>query len=968
MTVGGLTCVAGTGMWEGDFESAPNPCVLWRAVTCIMSASEGSLKASVPLALKKEGRAYARHCMRFRRGSGGGILAGLFAAVAAFMLVLSMAVSPSAAQAAPTSFWDVPSGTWYATWVKQAAQAGLMTGMKDSWGNYTGYFEPDSAVTRAQVATVLYRAAGSPSTSASANFKDVYRGEWYYKGIAWCASNGIVTGYTSGAYRGYFLPDAPVSREELATMVYRFAKFSGVRVSNPDPKAFNSTTNWRQVDSWAVDAMKWTAAVDILSGVNNANGTKSLQPYGTATRAQAAKVFVVLTRDVLTGKVTTPTAQCKVTFNSNGGSAVKAQAVKAGAKATKPANPTRAGYTFKGWCTDASLMKMYNFNTVVTSNITLYAKWEKVQAYAILYYDGTLVLQAGGKTDSSRGAYYGRWEWDGKSRPWYNYKENVKAVIVQDALTAEGDSLFEGLSNCLSANVAKLDVSHLRSLRNMFRDCSSLKSIDLSKWDVLNVTSFRSMFYGCESLAGLNLSGWSISRATDLGYLFANCTALASLPVENWDVSNVTQFDSMFEACRAISDLDLSKWDTSSGKDFGYMFRYCSSLRSLNISSWDTRNNDPWKYAFIFTNSMFDGCDYLRQVTFGSLFTLTKELPTGPWYNSNGVKFDRIPYGAEPGTYTRNASSSHALDSETDGPSMATDASTDEGATVEKTVPEGLLYMTVADESAHVDGAEYPELAGRYVGPGVYVTGYEGKETSLELPLTIDGTPVVSANLSCNDANRADMTKLEALTFERIDDAPSSLIQLDVSGNNLATLDISGLDTLVRLNCEGNPIADIAPLQTWAAQEGHEARLPQAQQVVPEQPVTSDNAQAPSESQGPASPDAPAEPAASKTPSTEPAEPSDPTVPSESGQPAEPGQSGEANEPNEPEQPGAAAPSESDQTGDASGADEADQPEGPAGDSESDGAGQKGAASAFDEPADVAAFSEAGEATLAMAA
>lgn len=105
-----------------------------------------------------------------------GILAGLFAAVAAFMLVLSMAVSPSAAQAAPTSFWDVPSGTWYATWVKQAAQAGLMTGMKDSWGNYTGYFEPDSAVTRAQVATVLYRAAGSPSTYASANFKDVYRG------------------------------------------------------------------------------------------------------------------------------------------------------------------------------------------------------------------------------------------------------------------------------------------------------------------------------------------------------------------------------------------------------------------------------------------------------------------------------------------------------------------------------------------------------------------------------------------------------------------------------------------------------------------------------------------------------------------------------------------------------------------------------------------------------------------------
>lgn len=903
--------------------------------------------------------------MRFQKGSGGGILAGLFAAVAAFMLVLSMAVSPSAAQAAPTSFWDVPSGTWYATWVKQAAQAGLMTGMKDSWGNYTGYFEPDSAVTRAQVATVLYRAAGSPSTSASANFKDVYRGEWYYKGIAWCASKGIVTGYTSGAYRGYFLPDSPVSREELATMVYRFAKFSGVRVSNPDPKAFNSTTDWRQVDSWAVDAMKWTAAVDILSGVNNANGTKSLQPYGTATRAQAAKVFVVLTRDVLTGKVTTPTAKYNVTFNSNGGSAVKAQAVKAGAKATKPANPTRAGYTFKGWCTDASLTKTYNFNAAVASNITLYAKWEKVQAYAILYSDGLLSLQAGDKLDSSHGAPLGRWKWNGNEAwgwaPWHNLRGAVERVVVKDYLCLNTYAAFTWLDNCTSMDLARLDVSHTTSLSSMFDGCSSLTSLDLSKWDVSNVKSFDNMFNDCVSLTSLKIGNWNVSNAVSFDQMFTDCVSLSSVDIANWNVSNAQSFSGMFSGCSSLASFSAPKWNTSNLEHCPWMFSDCTSLQSADFSKWDT--SSVWN-----SQGMFSNCRSLQTVRIPAYFAMVGELPSGPWYDSKGMKYNFIPDGAEPGTYTRNASSSYALDTETDGLDTVADVPADEDTPAEKIIPEGLLYVTVTDESAYVDGAEYPELAGRYVGPGVYITGYEGQTAFIELPLAIDGVPVVSANLSCNDANRADMTKLEALTFERIDDAPSSLIQLDVSGNNLATLDISGLDTLVRLNCEGNPIADIAPLQTWAAQEGHEARLPQAQQVVPEQPVTSDNAQAPSESQGPASPDAPAEPAASKTPSTEPAEPSDPTVPSESGQPAEPGQSGEANEPNEPEQPGAAAPSESDQTGDASGADEADQPEGPAGDSESDGAGQEGAASAFDEPADVAAFSEAGEATLAMAA
>ena len=204
----------------------------------------------------------------------------------------------------PTSFKDVPSGQWYTTWVTQAAKAGLMTGTKNLNGTYTGYFEPDRGITRAEVATVLWRIAGSPSSSYSVP-SDV-RGHWSQTAVAWCASKGIVTGYTSGPYRGMFRPDAQVTREELATMVYRFAKWSGVKTSNPPKKAFNSCGDTSCVSSWARDAMVWCSAAGVITGVQG--GSKPmLCPQDGATRAMAAKIFVQTKK--LASKSITPYAE-----------------------------------------------------------------------------------------------------------------------------------------------------------------------------------------------------------------------------------------------------------------------------------------------------------------------------------------------------------------------------------------------------------------------------------------------------------------------------------------------------------------------------------------------------------------------------------------------------------------------------------------------------------------------------------
>ncbi len=193
-----------------------------------------------------------------------------------------------AKQPAPTSFKDVPAGEWYTDWVTKAAKAGLMTGMKDDYGNYTGYFEPNRGITRAEVATVLWRIAGSPSSSASP-MPDV-RGHWSQQAVAWCVSQGIVTGYTSGPNAGRFCPDNQVTREELATMVYRFAKHSGVKVDNPPKKAFNSCGDTASVSSWSRDAMIWCSAAGVITGVQG--GAKPmLAPQDGATRAMAAKIF-----------------------------------------------------------------------------------------------------------------------------------------------------------------------------------------------------------------------------------------------------------------------------------------------------------------------------------------------------------------------------------------------------------------------------------------------------------------------------------------------------------------------------------------------------------------------------------------------------------------------------------------------------------------------------------------------------
>ena len=473
------------------------------------------------------------------------VLAALLACLTALVLAC---MAPGYARA--SYFSDVPEGEWYATWVDQAFDQGLMSGYTDANDELTGFFGPDDELTRAQVAMVLWRMAGMPGIHEGSLFDDVEFGAWYEAAVDWCVEAGVVTGYTSGADEGCFRPDRPVSRQELAVMAWRYAEWAGMDATDPDPVPLESTTDWESADSWALEALTWTAATGVLSGFGNQDGTKSIKPFGTATRAQAAKVFVMLS-----DQPSLPEPD------------------------KKPADGAESGEGNPGDAHDKP-------------------------AYAVLYADGLLSLQRGDDTDPAHGEVLGAWQWDGTSSPWYEQRDSVYTVVVRDTVRVRGGGLFSGLASCTSMDLARLDVSGTTLLDSMFRSCSSLETLDLSSWDTSGVENFSCMFEGCSSLRELNLAGFDTSRALDLSWMFSGCSALKAVDVAGWDVHRAESLSAMFRSCTALGALDLSGWDVSSALYLASMFRDCTVLTSLDVSTWDVS-------GAIDLSHMFDGCSSL---------------------------------------------------------------------------------------------------------------------------------------------------------------------------------------------------------------------------------------------------------------------------------------------------------------------------------------------------------------------
>ncbi|MBR6826447.1 MAG: S-layer homology domain-containing protein [Oscillospiraceae bacterium] len=176
-------------------------------------------------------------------------------------------------------FADVPTGTWYHDAVEACAKMELFN------GTAPGRFSPEKTMTRAMLVTVLWRLDGQQAPKEAANFADVAGGSWYADAVAWASENGIV----NGVGKGKFNPDGSVTREQIATILRRYAESKGIdTTAQADLSGYPDVGD---VSSYATEAMAWANAAGLING-NKISGAVYLQPKGNATRAQVAAILM----------------------------------------------------------------------------------------------------------------------------------------------------------------------------------------------------------------------------------------------------------------------------------------------------------------------------------------------------------------------------------------------------------------------------------------------------------------------------------------------------------------------------------------------------------------------------------------------------------------------------------------------------------------------------------------------------
>lgn len=176
-------------------------------------------------------------------------------------------------------FTDVPEGYWAYGAIQYVYGEGLMAGTSGST------FSPEGTTTRGQIVTILWRLSGSPVVNYAMDYNDVAEGSYYAEAIRWATSEGIAGGYGGGV----FGPDDPITREQLAVMLHRYAQHEGYDVSIGEDTNILSYADAFTVSEYAVAALQWACGAGIISGTGDGS---TLTPQGGATRAQAATVLM----------------------------------------------------------------------------------------------------------------------------------------------------------------------------------------------------------------------------------------------------------------------------------------------------------------------------------------------------------------------------------------------------------------------------------------------------------------------------------------------------------------------------------------------------------------------------------------------------------------------------------------------------------------------------------------------------
>ncbi|MBR4880134.1 MAG: S-layer homology domain-containing protein [Clostridia bacterium] len=198
--------------------------------------------------------------------------ADLNAKVTADMTLYAKWVKKSDSEEWNNPFVDIKSDDWFYESIQYVNENGLFNGTADD------KFSPSAELTRAMLVTVLHRAEGTPETTTTSKFKDVVKGSYYEDAVAWAQENGIVKGISDDE----FAPDVKITREQIATIIHRYAVYKGV-----EPATLNGKLSFKDagdISSYAVTAMEWVADQEIIKGYDD----NTVRPKNNATRAEAA--------------------------------------------------------------------------------------------------------------------------------------------------------------------------------------------------------------------------------------------------------------------------------------------------------------------------------------------------------------------------------------------------------------------------------------------------------------------------------------------------------------------------------------------------------------------------------------------------------------------------------------------------------------------------------------------------------
>lgn len=191
--------------------------------------------------------------------------------IASAIMVAGSALSVNAA-----AYGDVNPGDWHYDYVNYVSDQGIMSGY-----SHNGCFGPADKLTRGQFATILYRMSGSPETAFDGHFPDVAGGEFYSDPVTWAYQNNVITGYSSN---GCFGPNDNITREQMATIFYRYAPIAGKDTNNRGD--LNAYPDGGSVSGFAADGMSYAVGTGLISGDNG-----NLKPQGNAERAQCAAII-----------------------------------------------------------------------------------------------------------------------------------------------------------------------------------------------------------------------------------------------------------------------------------------------------------------------------------------------------------------------------------------------------------------------------------------------------------------------------------------------------------------------------------------------------------------------------------------------------------------------------------------------------------------------------------------------------